>query len=566
METKRIILAIFLSFAVLVLWQFVFVKKAPEATVVPQTAVQPFATGAQTETNVNLPAAVPKAAQGTGTVLKPAAESQPAAILAAEGEEKFTVSTPLFTAVWSNKGGVLLSWKLRRHLDQKKEDLELVPAVSKDVGAYPLALLEELDPSRMNLEGITASPLNGSFYKATGGNLTLRDGETGALRFRYADGRGLEVEKTYTFQGGRYDFGTAISVLRDGRPVDFRVLWGPGIGNPSADELKQRMGAGGGVSILAATKVYRVDEPKYKPESSVFNFVNWAAYDDNYFAAIFLPAATTGSASFLRFDVLKTPFFFLAASAPKSVFIGPKENDVLTALGAETKKIVRYGLFGFITEILFVSIRAIHKVIPNWGFAIIVLTFLIKILFFPLTYSSSKSMAKMAGLQPKIKSLRAKYKKSKTDIQQRREMNEEMMKLYKEHGVNPAGGCLPILIQLPVFWGFFRLLTIGIEFRHSPWIFWIKDLSIHDPLYITPLLMGATQFISQKMTPTSADPAQAKMMLIMPVVMTLFFLNFQSGLVLYWLTSNVLQIGQQALINRMMKRKKGETNGKPRKK
>jgi YidC/Oxa1 family membrane protein insertase len=141
-----------------------------------------------------------------------------------------------------------------------------------------------------------------------------------------------------------------------------------------------------------------------------------------------------------------------------------------------------------------------------------------------------------------------------------------MMKLYKEHGVNPAGGCLPILIQLPVFWGFFRLLTIGIEFRHSPWIFWIKDLSVHDPIYITPLLMGATQFISQKMTPTSADPAQAKMMLIMPVVMTLFFLNFQSGLVLYWLTSNVLQIGQQALINRMMKRKKGETNGKPRKK
>jgi YidC/Oxa1 family membrane protein insertase len=189
METKRIILAIFLSFAVLVLWQFVFVKKAPETAVGPQAAVQPSAAGARTETDVKPTAADSKAAQGTGTVSKPAAEPQQAAILAAEREEKFTVSSPLYTAVWSNKGGVLLSWKLRRHLNEKKEDLELVPVVAKDVGLYPFALLEELDPSRMTLEGITASPLNGSFYKATGGNLNLRDGETGALRFSYADGR-----------------------------------------------------------------------------------------------------------------------------------------------------------------------------------------------------------------------------------------------------------------------------------------------------------------------------------------------------------------------------------------
>ncbi|MDD8030289.1 MAG: membrane protein insertase YidC, partial [Acidobacteriota bacterium] len=136
----------------------------------------------------------------------------------------------------------------------------------------------------------------------------------------------------------------------------------------------------------------------------------------------------------------------------------------------------------------------------------------------------------------------------------------------KEHGVNPAGGCLPMLIQLPIFWGFFRMLTVAIELRHSPWILWVKDLSVHDPTYVTPILMGVTQFISQKMTPSSADPAQARMMLIMPVVMTLFFLNFQSGLVLYWLTSNVLQIGQQALMNRMMQKKKVVSHGKSRKK
>ena len=145
-------------------------------------------------------------------------------------------------------------------------------------------------------------------------------------------------------------------------------------------------------------------------------------------------------------------------------------------------------------------------------------------------------------------------------------MDNEIMKLYKQHGINPAGGCLPLLIQIPVFWGFFRLLVVAIEFRHSPFIFWIKDLSVKDPFYVTPILMGITQFISQKMTPTSADPTQARMMLLMPVIMTIFFMQFQSGLVLYWLTNNVLQIGQQYIMNRLRQKKKRESHGKRRKK
>src|SRR5512137_41984 len=203
---------------------------------------------------------------------------------------------------------------------------------------------------------------------------------------------------------------------------------------------------------------------------------------------------------------------------------------------------------------MLVAVRYFHTLVPNWGIAIILLTTLIKIIFFPLTYSSTKSMAKMADLQPKVKAIRAKYKKAKSDIDQRRQMNEEMMKLYKEQGVNPAGGCLPLLIQLPVFWGVFRMLVVAVEFRHAPFALWITDLSVKDPYYVTPVLMGITQFITQKMTPTSADPSQAKMMLIMPFVMTIFFINFQSGLVLYWLTTNVLQIAQQALMNHLMHR------------
>jgi YidC/Oxa1 family membrane protein insertase len=257
--------------------------------------------------------------------------------------------------------------------------------------------------------------------------------------------------------------------------------------------------------------------------------------------------------------------FFLSVSVPDKAYIGPKDFDRLRSFGHEAKKIINFGFFGSIAEVLLISIKFIHRYVPNWGFAIIILTILIKLVFFPLTYSSTKSMAKMQELQPKIKALRARYKKAKQDIGQRRQMNEEMMKLYKEHGINPAGGCLPILIQIPVFWGFFRMLVVAMEFRKSPFILWIRDLSVHDPYYVTPILMGATQFISQKMTPTSADPAQARMMLIMPVVMTIFFMNFQSGLVLYWLTNNVLQIGQQYIMNRMMAKKKRESHGKRKK-
>ena len=146
-------------------------------------------------------------------------------------------------------------------------------------------------------------------------------------------------------------------------------------------------------------------------------------------------------------------------------------------------------------------------------------------------------------------------------------MNEEMMRIYKEHGINPAGGCLPLLIQLPIFWGFFRMLVVSVELRHSPFILWIRDLSVKDPYYITPILMGISQFISQKMTPSTAEPAQQKMMLLMPFIFTIFFMNFQAGLVLYWLTNNVLQIAQQAIMNRMMarKRERNRENGKRRK-
>ena len=548
---KRLILAIVLSFLVLALYQMVFIKNKPQTPPEPQPQ-------AQTQVPVQPAAPEPKAAEPPAPAEARPAEAQ--AFEQAEGgaEQQVLVDTSLYQAVWSNRGASLRSWKLKPHLDESKEGLELVSRRAAEVGTFPFFL--ETQDSELDRVA------NGSLFLPSASRLELQDGQTGELKFYYSDGNTVKIEKAFIFTGGAYDFEVRMSVWKEGRKVEPRVIWGPGIGNPVVTTKRQQFGIGSGIAVLAAKKVYRVNERKYNPEASAFNFANWAGYEDNYMTALFITQPQQGTAQFLRvLRAERTADFFLSVSVPQKAYLGPKEFDRLRAFGYEAKKIINFGFFGAIAEILLISIKAIHRFIPNWGFAIIILTFLIKIVFFPLTYSSTKSMAKMQELQPKIKALRAKYKKAKQDIGQRRQMNEEMMKLYKEHGINPAGGCLPILIQIPVFWGFFRMLVVAIEFRHSPFVLWIRDLSVHDPYYVTPILMGATQFISQKMTPTSADPAQAKMMLIMPVVMTVFFMNFQSGLVLYWLTNNVLQIGQQYIINRMMAKKKRETHGQRKK-
>ena len=549
---KRLIVAIVLSFLVLMGYQYFFVKpnKPAEPAAVTTTAPAPLpGAAAALEPKKETPA------EPQPVPVEPAPAPDTAAV-AGRDEQDVVVETSLYRAVWANKGGVLKSWKLKTHKNSAKEDLELVPALAAEIGRYPFSLgLDDPD---------LASLVNTSLFEASRTALDLPDGAAGELQFVFSDGSSVRAEKTFRFRGGTYALETEIRVWKNGQPVVPSVLWGPGIGNPTVAEQRQSYSVSKGSAVYTGGKVFRMIERKYKPEQSAYNFVNWAAYEDNYFVALFVLPPQKGQAAFLRESAGQGPAaaFFVYVTEPRLAFIGPKDAEALKAFGNDAKKVINFGTFGSIAEILLVAVRFFHELVPNWGIAIILLTIVIKIIFFPLTYSSTKSMAKMADLQPKVKAIRAKYKKSKSDIAQRRQMNEEMMKLYKEHGVNPAGGCLPLLIQLPVFWGVFRMLVVSVEFRHAPFAFWITDLSVKDPFYVTPVLMGITQFISQKMTPTSADPSQAKMMLIMPVVMTFFFMNFQSGLVLYWLTTNVLQIGQQAIMNRMMARHKRDDNGK----
>ncbi len=574
---KRLVLAIILSILVLIAFQRIFIK--PQKLVPPQPApsaaqpaVQAAPAGAVPEPQKSVPA--PSVAPPAAAASKP---------IEAKEKDTIRIKTDLYTAEWTNQGGVLTSWVLAKYKDSQKKDLDLVPAEAGQNGfLFPFSV-------RLEDKGVE-DRVNGQNYvwtsdpAAVNGEIVIPKDGTAELRFSYFDGTSVRAEKILRFKNGVYPIDIEIRVWKDGVVIPSSLRWGPGLGRLSEKEKKLRESTMGGSTVSGAVlyangKALRHPEKGYRPEFAAPSSVNWAAYEDHYFTALFVVPDRMSQAAFIKDERgEKTGYYlsFEASSAASPVtkilgYIGPKESSTLIAFGHNTKAVIRYSNFlGInlkpIAELMLVGVRFFYKIIPNWGLAVILLTIVIKILFFPLTYSSTKSMARMAEIQPKIKALQAKYKKSKTDIEQRRQMNEETMKLYKEHGINPAGGCLPMLIQLPVFVAVYQMLSTAIEFRNSPFIpFWINDLSVRDKTYILPILMGGTQFVSQKMTPTSVDSTQAKMMLLMPVIMTGFFLWAQSGLVLYWLTTNVLQIGQQAIINRMMEKAKAARAAKPSK-
>jgi YidC/Oxa1 family membrane protein insertase len=226
------------------------------------------------------------------------------------------------------------------------------------------------------------------------------------------------------------------------------------------------------------------------------------------------------------------------------VFIGPKDPELLKAAGHHLDQVVNFGFFNILAQPLFMVLTFFYGFFKNYGVSIILLTVLIKLLFWPLTHKSYASMKSMQKLQPEMQKLRDKFKNDKERL------NKEMMALYKTHSVNPLGGCLPMIVQIPVFFALYQVLLNSIALRHAPFVLWLTDLSAKDPYYITPILMGASMFVQQKMTPTTADPMQAKIFMAMPLIFTFMFLNFPSGLVIYWLVNNLLTILQQYFIHR----------------
>jgi len=304
-----------------------------------------------------------------------------------------------------------------------------------------------------------------------------------------------------------------------------------------------------GVLVLDSNNVSTTLEKGDVDDVKTFNNTVVVAAEDRYYTSLFLKKQgvylTTVAQSGIK-GYEEEPIAFANVKGSESFFayIGPKEWKLFSKFDPRLENVIEFGWFTFLSRPFFKVMYAIYEFVGNWGWAIVLFTLLVKIILFPLSYKGLMSMQKMKDLAPKMKEIKEKYGKDPA------KMNQQMMALYKKHGANPMGGCLPMLLQIPIFFALYRVLLNADELQGAPWIGWITDLSLQDPLYILPILMGITMFIQQKITPNSmTDPTQQKIMQFLPIIMTFFFLTFPAGLVLYWLTNNILTIAQQWYIN-----------------
>jgi len=320
------------------------------------------------------------------------------------------------------------------------------------------------------------------------------------------------------------------------------------------EEEKRRYGFFGPI-YYADKGLEKVKPKKLKGEDKVIKELEWFAFDEDYFISLMYPSikGTTLLLSRGAKEIIRGALFAPVEMRPGdrvkvsyTLFLGPKVTELLGEVAPTAKKANDYGWFSILAVPMLKILNFCHGLTGNYGLDIILLSIFLKIIFTPLTIKSQRSMKEMQKLQPEVKRLQQKYKNDK------QRLNKEVMELYKRRKVNPVGGCLTMLPQLPVFFALYRALLNSIELRHSPFIWWIRDLAAKDPSYITPLLMGGTMYLQQKMSMSTmtADPTQAKMMSLMPLFFTFIFLSFPSGLVLYWLVTNVLAIGHQSYINR----------------
>jgi YidC/Oxa1 family membrane protein insertase len=541
---KRIFLAVVISIALLGLWSWALPKFFPELAKKPQPAKVATTTAPKTPPSTDT-AAAPAPATIPSTSVAAAA---PAAPVTAARVQISTIDTAAFTAVFSNRGGQLVSFRLKNYhrKDKPEQDVDLVRTREPNRTDYPFAF----DTVDQALD----ARLNSALYTVT----DRSDRGARILEYRYSDGRHTAT-KTFRFELERpylFDYSTSIQP-----PVAYRVELGPGIGNIRPDDVDSAAIITGNGVVQSEGK-FKVHRREKGDDFEAFTPIDYIGIEDNYFLTVLRP--TTGGEGVLDREVFTDPatkkkrqdFYAGVNAAPNGIqagnaFFGPKETQLLD--NYDFGAALQFGWFGLIARFFLVALVWINQFTHNYGWAIVVLTILIKMVLYPLQHKSNVSMKKMQRVSPKIEAIKAKYKKAKTDAEQRNKMNMEMMQLYQKEGINPMAGCLPLVLQLPILWGFYNLLSRAIELRGAPWILWIKDLSEKDPTYVLPILMTATMFLQTYLTPATGDPAQRKMFLIMPLVFGFMFKDFPSGLVLYWLVQNILTIIQQLIMNKWWK-------------
>lgn len=537
---KRTLLAVVLSLALLIGYQYFFPQSRP---LTPTDSTQQTRED-QVQGQVSPDDQTPQA----GPVIE-----QPRSLVKQDedrGEGKDTiVKGELYTAIFNARGAGLKSFKLNGYHKDLKEGSESVELVHTGTSErYPLA-------TTFPESSIDIPP--DVLYEANTDSIDLTDA-AGAqdLVFSWSYPGVLRVDKVYTFHPDSYSFDLKITVTNlsnDTIRQQALLRW---CRYADPEDKGSRYSHEGPIAYVK-DKIVSEKIKKLGERESHGPDVSWAGFETKYFIAAMIP----DQPSLTRFAVSKNTnnMVFTEVEGPKTIippgqwgafgytlYLGPKEHDRLKEQAVGLENSINFGSWvKWLALPLLQGLKWINSYVHNYGVAIIILTILVKIIFWPLGNISYRSMKGMQKLQPQMKALQEKYKDDKAKLQQ------ETMALYRTNKVNPMSGCLPIFIQLPVFFGLYRALLYSIELRHAPFVFWIQDLSAKDPYYITPIVMGATMFLQQKMSPTpGGNEMQAKLMLWMPVIFTFLFLNFPSGLVIYWLFNNILSIGQQYYINR----------------
>ncbi|HEY3940552.1 MAG TPA: membrane protein insertase YidC [Bryobacteraceae bacterium] len=535
---KRLPLALALMMLVLLASQYIFKPAPAPKPVAPETAKAPVAL-------VQKPAAVPAA--------QPAAAHTAAASVGqiqASSVIDTYVDTDLYRIAFTNKGGVVKSWVLKKFKDDAGKPLELINTEATNV---PLPFSIEFTGQKPGFDPNTV------LYQtkvSDGGN---------TIEYEYANGQ-TTIRKSFRFTKDSYLSKVQSVVLENNNPLPHLLVWRGGFGDQKvfkAATTERTVHYDATVSKLITKSV---KDAKNGPFSETGNYT-YGGLEDNFFAAVALPADNTSLEIRTYSDDVKLPkeekpvpyVGSGISTGPQndvSLFVGPKDIDILRKVNPKLGSIIKWGFFGVIAKPLFLWLNWVseHWTNNNYGWAIIVVTLIINIALFPLRISSLKSARKMQKLQPQIKAINDKYKNIGMRDPKKAEQNQEVMALYKKEGVNPVGGCLPMLVQLPFLYAFYQVLGIAIELRHAPWL-WVTDLSAAEtlPIHILPVVMVVTQFFSQKLTPAAGvDPNQQRMMMLMPLMFGFMFYGLSSGLVLYYLTGNLVGIAFQLIINRLM--------------
>jgi YidC/Oxa1 family membrane protein insertase len=547
MEQSRLLIAIVLSLAIFLAWQFFFRPDEAErrqAKKIESPAVEEKQTVKDTEKpykeTIEKPAPVEESTVKE-TPLKKAAT--------------ITVDTPLYQAKISENGAVFYSFLLKNYHEKVQKDSPFKQILTGD---------ESFGVGRLGFTGKSIAGLDKAVFTA---NLPSRQLEVNDsprdLTFLWRSQDGMVIEKTYKFAADTYAIGMEVIIKNgSGRTIQDKLFVAL---NSKAPHGKRRY-AFEGPSAFINDKLQEIQTKKIKDQDTFDGKIKWVALQSRYFMAGLIPDQIEEASLHLA---LKSDKFLAAryrqpekAIQPGTqytyiyqLFMGPKNIQDLKKVGNDLQKVVDFGWFDIIAKPCLWLMNLFYSVIPNYGVAIIILTILVKLLLWPLGQKSYKSMSEMKKIQPLMKEIREKYK----DDKQR--MNQEVMGLYRTYKINPLGGCLPMVVQLPFFFALYRMLYEAIELRHAPFFLWIDDLAAPDRLFrfdfsipfmeppygipVLTIVMGASMLLQQKMSPPMGDATQAKMMMFMPIIFTVIFINFSSGLVLYWLVNNLLSIAQQ---------------------